>query len=106
MEPVPYDADIPALWDPLFLRTGNCVTPLSVASVEDETGDDMTQTKRPTIDESMTAFLRTLSGAAKSASTITAYRTDLAQFARFLSETTCTIATAAVLPLISGTPTP
>lgn len=52
----------------------------------------MPKADRPTIDATMTAFLRTLSGANKSASTITAYRTDLAQFARFLSETNCTIA--------------
>ena len=51
----------------------------------------MTQAKKPTIDESVTAYLRTLSGANKSRSTITAYRTDLAQFVAFLKETTCTI---------------
>jgi integrase/recombinase XerC len=55
----------------------------------------MHQPKQPTIDESVIAYLRTLSGANKSASTITAYRTDLAQFARFLAETNCTIATPA-----------
>jgi integrase/recombinase XerC len=48
-----------------------------------------------TIGESVTAFLRTLSGANKSPSTITAYRTDLAQFARFLAETNCTVTTPA-----------
>jgi integrase/recombinase XerC len=55
----------------------------------------MPKTKPPTIDDSMTAFLRTLSGANKSQSTITAYRTDLAQFARFLAETNCTVASPA-----------
>jgi len=55
----------------------------------------MPKANRPTIDATMTAFLRTLSGANKSASTITAYRTDLAQFARFLAETNCMIAAAA-----------
>jgi site-specific recombinase XerD len=55
----------------------------------------MSKPNRPTIDTTMTAFLRTLSSANKSASTITAYRTDLTQFARFLAETTCTIATPA-----------
>jgi site-specific recombinase XerD len=43
----------------------------------------------------MTAYLRTLSGANASASTITAYRTDLTQFAAFLAETNCAIAAAA-----------
>ena len=62
--------------------------------MEDETGDDMTKPNRPTIDATMTAFLRTLAGANKSASTITDYRTDLAQSARFLAETNCTIAAA------------
>jgi hypothetical protein len=47
--------------------------------VKDETGDDMPKANRPTIDATMTAFLRTLSGAIKSASTITAYGTDLAR---------------------------
>jgi site-specific recombinase XerD len=55
----------------------------------------MTQAKKPTIDESVTTYLRPLSGANKSASTITAYRTDLTQFARFPAETNCTIATPA-----------
>ena len=55
----------------------------------------MTQAKTPTIDESVAAYLRTLSGANKSASTITAYRTDLAQFVAFLQETNCTIASPA-----------
>jgi integrase/recombinase XerD len=63
--------------------------------VEDETGDDMPKPNRPTIDATMTAFLRTLAGANKRASTITAHRTDLSQFARFLAETNCTIAAAA-----------
>jgi hypothetical protein len=42
--------------------------------VKDETGDDMPKPIRPIIDTTMTAFLRTLSGANTSASTITAYR--------------------------------
>jgi hypothetical protein len=42
--------------------------------VEDETGDDMPKPNRPTTDATMTGFLRNLSGANKSASTITAYR--------------------------------
>ena len=46
----------------------------------------MPKPNRPTIDESVTAYLRTLSGADKSASTITAYRPDLSQLARFLRE--------------------
>lgn len=48
-----------------------------------------------TIDDTMTAFLRSLSGANKSPSTITAYRTDLSQFVRFLGDTNCTIASPA-----------
>ena len=48
-----------------------------------------------TIDETVSAFLRTLSGANKSAATITAYRTDLQQFAHFLTETNCLITTPA-----------
>jgi site-specific recombinase XerD len=63
--------------------------------VEDETGDDLPKADRTTIDDTVTAFLRTLSGANKSASTITAYRTDLSQVARFLAETNCTIAAPA-----------
>jgi Phage integrase, N-terminal SAM-like domain len=55
----------------------------------------MIQAKQPTIDESVTAYLRTLTGANKSASTITAYRTDLACYVAFLQETNCTIASAA-----------
>jgi hypothetical protein len=39
----------------------------------------MPKTNRPTIDATMTAFLRMLSGGNKSASTIIAYRTDLAR---------------------------
>ena len=61
----------------------------------------MHQPHRPTIDESVTASLRTLSGANTRASTITAYRTDLAQFAHFLSETTCTIASPADVPWVA-----
>lgn len=55
----------------------------------------MPNTPPPTIDESVTAFLRTLSGANKSPSTITAYRTDLTQFIRFLAETNCAVAAPA-----------
>ena len=55
----------------------------------------MPKANQTTIDDTVTAFLRTLSGANKSASTITAYRTDLFQFAHFLKETNCTIATPA-----------
>jgi site-specific recombinase XerD len=55
----------------------------------------MTQPNRPTIDESLTAFLRTMSGANKSEATIIAYRTDLSQFAHFLAETNCTISSPA-----------
>src|SRR5215218_1646780 len=55
----------------------------------------MPQPNRPTIDETVTAFLRTMRGANKSEATITAYRTDLSQFARFLTETNCTIITPA-----------
>lgn len=52
----------------------------------------MPNTTQPTIDETLSAFLRTLSGANKSAATITAYRTDLQQFVRFLAETNCLVA--------------
>ena len=55
----------------------------------------MPKENRPTIDESMTAYLRTLAGANKSAATITAYRTHLSQFAHFLTETNCTISAPA-----------
>ncbi len=55
----------------------------------------MRQLKQPTIDDTLSAFLRTLSGANKSAATITAYRTDLLQFVRFLHETNCTVAAPA-----------
>jgi hypothetical protein len=47
--------------------------------VEDEARDDLPKPNRPTADATMTAFPRTLSGANKSASTLTAYRTDLAR---------------------------
>jgi hypothetical protein len=47
--------------------------------VKDEMGDDLPKTNRSTTDATITAFLRTLSGATKSASTITAYRMDLAR---------------------------
>jgi hypothetical protein len=52
----------------------------------------LTQAKIPTIDESAADYLRTLAGANSSAATITAYRTDLAQFVAFLHETNCAIA--------------
>jgi site-specific recombinase XerD len=55
----------------------------------------MPNQKPPTIDETVSAFLRTLSGANKSAATITAYRTDLQQFACFLAETNCLVTTPA-----------
>src|SRR5215213_10090617 len=58
-------------------------------------GEIMTQPNRPTIDETLTAFLRTMRGANKSEATIIAYRIDLSQFAGFLAETNCTIATPA-----------
>ena len=38
------------------------------------------------LDAENTAYLRTLSGANNSAPTITAYRTDLMQFVRFLAD--------------------
>jgi hypothetical protein len=44
----------------------------------------MPKLNRPTIDESVTAYLRRLASANKSTSTITAYRTDLAQLASIL----------------------
>ncbi len=75
----------PGLSKPLFLRRLDCPPPLSLASVDDEMGDDMPNKNSATIEGSVTAFLRTLSGAKKSASTITAYRTDLLQIARFLA---------------------
>jgi len=62
--------------------------------VEDEMGEHetpMPTTKPATIDDTVSAFLRTLSGANKSPATITAYRTDLTQFAGFLAETNCLI---------------
>jgi site-specific recombinase XerD len=55
----------------------------------------MNQTNRPTIDESLTTFLRTMSGVNKSEATIIAYRIDLSQFAAFLDETNITIAAPA-----------
>src|SRR4051794_18792487 len=55
----------------------------------------MNTSKTSTIDDTLSAFLRTMRGANKSEATITAYRTDLSQFARFLSETNCTISTPA-----------
>jgi hypothetical protein len=47
------------------------------------------------MDESATAYLRTLAGANKIASTITAFRTDPSQFAHFLTETDCAISSPA-----------
>lgn len=55
----------------------------------------MPNEKPTTIDATVATFLRTLAGANKSQSTITAYRTDLSQFARFLAETNCTVASPA-----------
>ncbi len=46
--------------------------PSHAASVEDETGDLMPNDMQPTIDETLSGFLRTLSSANKSAATITA----------------------------------
>jgi integrase/recombinase XerC len=51
----------------------------------------MPKLKRPTLDDSLSAYLRTLAGANKSAATIRAYRTDLQQFLTFLAETNCTV---------------
>jgi hypothetical protein len=56
-----------------------------VARVEDETGDDLQNKYAATIDATFTAFLRLLSGSNKSALVITAYRTNLSQFVRFLA---------------------
>ena len=47
--------------------------------MKDGTGDFMPNKNPSTIHAGVTAFLRTLSGTNKSASTITAYRTDLAR---------------------------
>jgi hypothetical protein len=47
----------------------------------------LTEAKNPTIDESVTAYLRTIARANKSAATITANRTDLAQFVAFVHAT-------------------
>src|SRR3954452_981403 len=55
----------------------------------------MPQANQTTIDETLLTFLRTLRGANKSAATITAYQTDLSQFADYLRETNCTISTPA-----------
>jgi len=43
-----------------------------------------------TVHTARAAYLRTLSGANKSAATIRAYRIDLARFLTFLRETNCT----------------
>jgi site-specific recombinase XerD len=48
-----------------------------------------------TIDTSLAAYVRTPSGANKSAATITAYRTGLSQFLTYLRETNRTITAAA-----------
>src|SRR5689334_9682926 len=55
----------------------------------------MPRPNQPTIEETMSAFLRSLAGANKSQATITAYRIDLAQFSRYLAETNLTIASPA-----------
>ncbi len=52
-------------------------------------------TTPPTLDDALASFLRTLTGANKSSATITAYRTDIAQFLAFLRETNCIVATPA-----------
>ncbi len=57
----------PGLSKPLFLRRLDCPPPLSLASVDDETGDDMPNKNSATIEGGVTAFLQTLSGANKSA---------------------------------------
>jgi hypothetical protein len=75
---VPDNADFPGLSEPIFLRTGDCPLPVPIANVENETGDRMHQPNHLTIDESVTTFLRTTSGANKSAATIIAYRRILA----------------------------
>lgn len=54
----------------------------------------MPNTDASSIEAALAAYLRTLSGANKSAATITAYRTDLQQFLTFLDETNCAIAGA------------
>jgi site-specific recombinase XerD len=51
----------------------------------------MHQPTRPTFEITLAAFLRSLEGSNKSRATITAYRSDLAQFVAFLEETNCTI---------------
>jgi integrase/recombinase XerC len=55
----------------------------------------MPRPNHPTIEETMSLFLRSLAGANKSQATITAYRIDLAQFSRYLTETNVTIGAAA-----------
>jgi hypothetical protein len=47
----------------------------------------MHQSKEPTVDESVIAYLRTLSGANKRASSITAYPTDIVQVFAFVHAT-------------------
>ena len=51
----------------------------------------MHDTKPLSLDTALAAYLRTLSGANKSAATIRAYQTDLQQFLSFLRETNCAI---------------
>ncbi len=89
---VPCNGEEPWLSQPLFPRAGDCPPPRSLARGEDETGDPLPNAKPPTVDDSVTAFLRTLSGANTRRSTITASRTDRSRFARFLAETGCTVA--------------
>src|SRR5215213_2471889 len=53
MEPVPDNADIPALSEPVFLRTQDSPAPAPIDRVQDETGDP-TPTKNPaTLDAGM-----------------------------------------------------
>jgi site-specific recombinase XerD len=52
-------------------------------------------TTTPTLEDALASFLRGLTGANKSRATITAYRTDIAQFLAFLHETNCTVTTPA-----------
>jgi site-specific recombinase XerD len=59
--------------------------------VEDETGDDRPTNNASSIDVALAASLRTLSGANKSAATITTYCTDLTQFLTYLHQTNCAI---------------
>jgi site-specific recombinase XerD len=60
---------------------------------------DMTNSTRPspapTLEEALASFLRSLAGGNKSGATITAYRTDVAQFIAFLYETNLVATTPA-----------